>query len=148
AGEPHTTHFHQEVKTFSIALEPQWAERLQQFSTLLKTPAAYESGLPIWLATRLYREFQKRDSVTPLMLEGMLLELLAQMARDTTVKSEQHGPRWLRQAQDYLHAHFTENLPLDAIAVAVGVHPAHLTRSFRQHFHCTLGEYVRRLRIE
>jgi AraC family transcriptional regulator len=30
----------------------------------------------------------------------------------------------------------------------VGVHPAHLARVFRQQYGCTLGDYVRRLRVE
>ena len=30
----------------------------------------------------------------------------------------------------------------------MGIHPSHLMESFRQHYHCTLGDYVRQLRIE
>ena len=37
---------------------------------------------------------------------------------------------------------------MDALAAAVGVHPSHLMRAFRQHHGCTVGEYVRRLRLE
>jgi AraC family transcriptional regulator len=47
-----------------------------------------------------------------------------------------------------LQDQFAENLSLQEIACAVGVHPAHLARSFRQHFHCTVGDYLRNLRIE
>jgi AraC family transcriptional regulator len=86
--------------------------------------------------------------MTSLMLEGLLLELLAAMSRDGTNRAESHPPRWLRQARDLLHAHFTESLSPDAVAAAVGVHPSHLMDGFRQHYHCTLGDYVRRLRVE
>jgi AraC family transcriptional regulator len=34
------------------------------------------------------------------------------------------------------------------IADLVGVHPVHLASTFRQHYRCTIGEYVRHLRIE
>jgi AraC family transcriptional regulator len=30
----------------------------------------------------------------------------------------------------------------------VGVHPDHLVHAFRRQYHCTVGEYVRQLRIE
>src|SRR5262249_41015038 len=73
---------------------------------------------------------------------------LAQMARDSRGRLEHHRPRRLQQARDYLHAHFTQSLSLDAIAAAVCVHSAHLTRAFRQHHHCTPGEYVRHLRVD
>ena len=29
----------------------------------------------------------------------------------------------------------------------MGVHPVHLCRTFSEHFDCTLGEYIRRLRV-
>jgi AraC family transcriptional regulator len=34
------------------------------------------------------------------------------------------------------------------LAQSVGVHPVTLARAFRQAFGCTVGEYVRHLRIE
>jgi AraC family transcriptional regulator len=34
------------------------------------------------------------------------------------------------------------------MAEAVGVSPSHLARAFRAHFGTTLGEYIRRLRVE
>jgi AraC family transcriptional regulator len=37
---------------------------------------------------------------------------------------------------------------LSAVAGTVGIHPAHLARVFRTQFHCTIGEYVRKLRLD
>jgi AraC family transcriptional regulator len=61
---------------------------------------------------------------------------------------ERTPPRWLRQVRDLLHEGFRQRLTLDGIAESVGVHPAHLARVFRQQQGCTVGDYVRRLRIE
>jgi AraC family transcriptional regulator len=47
-----------------------------------------------------------------------------------------------------IHERFTENLTLEQIASEVGVHPVHLASVFRQKYHCTVGEYIRELRIE
>jgi AraC family transcriptional regulator len=148
AGALHGTRFPEEVRTFQIVLPKAWMERIRQVAPLDDAPATYQHGLPIWIALRLYREFQCRDDLSPLALEGMLLELLAEMARHSTDTTENHPPRWLREARDYLHAHFAESFSVDAVATAVGVHPSHLMRAFRQHHRCTLGDYVRRLRIE
>jgi AraC family transcriptional regulator len=108
----------------------------------------YEKGLPTWVAMRLYREFQNRDNLTVLMLEGLLLELLAVSSRHNADRAEVTVPRWLREARDLLHARFTEQMSLDEIATSVGVHPSHLSESFRQHYRCTVGDYVRQLRVE
>ena len=37
---------------------------------------------------------------------------------------------------------------LSGLAESVGVHPVTLARAFRRAFGCTVGEYVRRLRID
>jgi AraC family transcriptional regulator len=39
-------------------------------------------------------------------------------------------------------------LKLADIAEAVGVHPVHLAQTFHKSYRCTVGDYVRRLRIE
>ena len=44
--------------------------------------------------------------------------------------------------------HFSETLKLTQIAAEVGVHPVYLATAFRQKFGVTVGEFVRRLRIE
>jgi len=37
---------------------------------------------------------------------------------------------------------------LEDVAKIAGVHEVHLSREFRKTFGCTIGEYVRRLRVE
>ena len=57
-------------------------------------------------------------------------------------------PSWLLLTQELMHARFRDRVSLSAIARAVGVSPSHLAREFRAHFGTTLGEYMRRLRVE
>lgn len=59
-----------------------------------------------------------------------------------------HSPAWLRMTVEYLHAHALENIRLDDVATAAGVHSAHLSRVFRKHYRCSVGQYVRSLRID
>jgi len=73
---------------------------------------------------------------------------MAEIARCPAAVTERTPPRWLHQARDLLHARFAGSPSLDEIAAAVGVHPAHLARVFRQQYGCTMGDYLRRLRVE
>jgi AraC family transcriptional regulator len=57
-------------------------------------------------------------------------------------------PPWLEEAKDLLNDRFLEGLSLVQIADEIGVHPSHLSRTFRRHFGLTLGDYVRSLRID
>ena len=47
-----------------------------------------------------------------------------------------------------VHAGSSESLSLSQVARAVNVHPVYLAREFRRHYRCTVGEYVRRTRVE
>ncbi len=47
-----------------------------------------------------------------------------------------------------MHDRFQESISLAAVAELADVHPVSLARAFRRTYHCTVGDYVRRLRIE
>jgi AraC family transcriptional regulator len=149
AGETHAEQIHgARGRTFSVELAPRWVERVREYPTVVDTPAAFEGGELLWLASRLYREFLLEDAVSPLAVEGLALEILAEASRRRTHILERSPPRWLREAREFLQEHFTESLSLNEVAAAAGVHPAHLARVFRQQYRCTVGDYVRQRRIE
>ena len=74
--------------------------------------------------------------------------LLASACRHPRTALGRKPPTWLRRATDLLRDRCTENVSLQEIAREIGVHPAHLARTFRQHHHCTAGDYQRRARID
>jgi len=98
-------------------------------------------------AARLTQELDAADDLAPLAAEAIALELLVMMARieSATLKSP---PSWLLRAQELLHERFAGPLRISEVAQAVGIHPAHLARTFRAHFSVSIGSYVRRLRLE
>lgn len=147
-GAPHATLFPEQARSFQVVMNAAWLERLQEIAPLQERLTHYAEGPATWIAARLYREYQHRDALSPLVLEGLLLELLAELARAGQPVGEKSCPRWLREAQEFLHAHFTESIAIEAVAAAVEVHPAHLMRSFRQHYGMTIGGYVRKLRVD
>src|SRR4029077_9438463 len=57
-------------------------------------------------------------------------------------------PRWLQQATDIVEARFLERLSLTSIATEVGVHYVHLSRQFHKFNRCTIGELIRRRRVQ
>jgi AraC family transcriptional regulator len=149
AGEAHATCIHAcGARLFSIHLTHTWLERVQPYLGRLDSPRDLNGGLPAWLAVRLYDEFRTMDAASPLAIEGLVLEFLAEVSRCSDGVAERRPTRWLCEARDLLHAHFTESLSVDELAASVGIHPHHLTRAFREQYGCTLGEYLRKLRIE
>ena len=98
-------------------------------------------------ASRLTHELDRADNLSPMAAEGIVLEMLATLAR-VEAAGIRRPPAWLLKAQELLHARFTQVIRTADVANAVGVHPAHLARVFRIHFRLSMGSYVRRLRLD
>ena len=149
AGEVHSErHDDAIVRILNIEFPVAWQDRLFGHSRSLHSPACFQSGLPTRLALRFYREFHDGDELSPLAIEGLTLEILAETCRQRAAADGSQAPRWLQKVKELLCDEFTDNLSLDYIAATAGVHPAHLSRAFRQHYRSTIGEYLRYLRIE
>jgi AraC family transcriptional regulator len=149
AGEVHSSRWHgPEPRCFHVEIAPPLLDRLRLHSSGLDHPVQLPDGVPRWLATRLYHESRQGDELSPLVIEGLTLELLAECARRASRTPDSQPPRWLLAVRDLLQAKYCEHLTLDGVAASAGVHPAHLSRVFRRFHGCTVGEHVRRLRIE
>lgn len=134
-------------RCFLVEIPPAFIERIEAAGVRLHQSVHSEGGMLTWLGLRLYREFKQPDPVSHLSVEGLMLEALSELGRwGETLRGV--APVWLRQARDLLHDRFQENLTLDEIAATVGIHPAHLARTFRRHYRSTVGEYQRHLRVE
>jgi AraC family transcriptional regulator len=136
-----------ETRVFVLEISSQWIERLRADSLTLDSAFEFYGGTVTRLGARLNREFHNTDSAAKLAIEGLALELLAEAARQPS-----YGigavPPWLRQAREMVIEHFSETLKLTQIAAEVGVHPVYLATAFRRKFGVTVGEFVRKLRIE
>jgi AraC family transcriptional regulator len=147
AGELHSErHYDVVVRIFSVEPTPQLFERLHDYSEMLDSPQVFQAEPLLRLAARLYAEFTAADAAAPLAMEGITLELLAEACRQR-LTGDRTAPAWLKRAKDLLHDRCAESLGLEVLARDVGVHPAHLARTFRRHLHCTAGEYQQRVRI-
>jgi AraC family transcriptional regulator len=111
-------------------------------------PALIKSGSTIPLLTKLHREMFSTDKASELILTGLVYEIVGELARRDSLAPTSGKPPWLRRARDLLRDRMHENVTVNEIAEAVGVHPSHLTRMFRVHLSASPGEYLRRVRIE
>src|SRR6266536_7833 len=151
AQEIHKECFHQNGgRSFVIELDCLWLDSIRRHAPVSDEPAQFHGGIGALLGRRLYREFQELDEVSPLVIEGLLLEIIGEVSRQATAEGSisRHVPRWLRQTRELLRERFCERLTLAAIAAEVGVHPTHLAQTFQQTFHCTVGECIRQLRVD
>jgi AraC family transcriptional regulator len=149
AYESHSDFFHSDSRCFNLQMSRTWLERVSRETKLLDSPADFNSGSLVKLSWRLFSEFCKSDVYSRLIIEALALEILAEASRNSTKdRATPTAPRWLVQVRELLHERFCEHLSHEQIAASVDVHPVHMAREFRRFHQCTIGEYLRKLRIE
>jgi AraC family transcriptional regulator len=150
AGERHSDRFLRAGARVLI-IEPDHleADRLSPYVNVFDSVNCFQDYGVAGVAWRIVRELHSPDAITPLAVDGLVLELLAVAARrDVPSPTKNRPPPWLAQAQEFLQANFTRPLRVADLAAEVGVHPVHLARVFRAHFGASPASYVRRLRLE
>ena len=101
------------------------------------------------LARQISVELQAQDDARSLAVEGLGLELVAAAMRSVEHANERpKAPAWLNVVDEFLIASFFQPLRIADIASVVHVHPAHLARVFRTHHGETIGNRIRRLRLD
>src|ERR1039458_1144764 len=120
---------------------PEALQWIREFHPIEGGPVGFDGGKPAWFAARLYHEFCHPDELSPLVLEGLVLQLMAEILRPREVSNAR--PEWLCRAHEVIRARFAEPLTLVKIAGTVSVHPVHLAHEYRRHYGCTVGEQIR-----
>jgi AraC family transcriptional regulator len=132
---------------FHVELPRRWTSRLADYGRIPDEAVLYGGGPMVRLAHSLYRELRADDAAAMLIAEGQVLEMLGLLARWPR-KPERRAPRWLEEAVELVHEEFTTALTVRAIAERVGASAVHLARTFRRLRGESIGECVRRLRVE
>lgn len=148
AGEKHANRYGRaSAHCLIIEVKPERLTAIREVTQILDRPRYAKGGPFADFAFRMLREFKMPDVVAPLAIEALVLEMLVHCTRRRPTGNGQ-APPWLRMAKEIVHERFSDSLTLSGVARLLGVHPAHLAKMFRSHYHCTLGDYIRALRLD
>jgi AraC family transcriptional regulator len=129
-----------------IELHPALLARLSDCHTLPTTMRSFR-GQAAWLSRRLSDEFCFSDG-SPLVAEGLLLEILGEICREGARLPSSQSQTKINQAREFIEGAFSQPISLNDVARVVGLHPVHVARMFRQTHRCSVGEYLRRRRVD
>jgi AraC family transcriptional regulator len=147
--ESHSVVFHQfDVRIFRVELGSVWRGRMQDHLPAFDEPAESSGGRLAFLAMRMYGEIACRDRWSALAIDGLMLEIVAELGRLADRLKQPPKSHWVEEVREILSSRFTDTPSLAELAESVGVHPVHMAREFRKRFGCATGDFVRRLRIE
>jgi AraC family transcriptional regulator len=149
AGTTHRDRFHPDSRggcflTVSVAAETM--DLIGGHGRLIDHSVGFAVGELPALGTRLYRELRSQDEVSPLVLEGLALELLAHTVREVD-RVGRRNQVWLGRAYELIRDCFRSRLTVRQLAETLDVDPLHLSRCFRRRFGCSPGDFLRQCRI-
>jgi len=148
AEEIHENEIQSRSRCLHVSIDPSSFEQLRRHPAVPRRPVEMSGLTTTWLANRLYAEFSRQDKASAMAIEGLVLEILADIARSEESDSSLFAPSWLKQATEIVESRFLERLSLAEIASEVGVHYVHLSRQFHKYNRCTVGELIRRRRVQ
>jgi AraC family transcriptional regulator len=141
-GESHHDVFGTRGATIlSIDMPADW------FQLLLERSRTVYIGHDVRAAiARVARAAKADHAASEWFLESAVLHLVGTMLhQNERLRSD---PPWLPRLTAYLHDTYSRNTPLSDLAAIAQVHPVSMARQFQKKHRCTIGAYVRSLRIE
>ena len=150
ADEPHSETFQADgARCFIIELSAPWQARLSELDRGRSRPGSLLRGPATNLAWRAYQEMRDPDSFTPLIIEGLTLELLGEAQRhDASPAYGALRSTAMDRARELIETAVPATTSLSTIAAALGMHPVHVAHAFRRAHGCSVGQYLRRLRLD
>lgn len=132
-------------RMFSVYLKDEFMKSFADYAT---APAEFSenNSYLVLLANRLRSEFNQWSTGSELIAEGLVLEMLGHAAKAGT-SGHRVAPLWLDRIVDKLECEYLQDHTHQSLAREAGVHPVHLSRTFRKHHGKSIGRYIKEKRV-
>lgn len=142
----HSGEMHRNINTLhpsrniNLEIEDSFLQRYGlSFTSLCDSP-----GLK-FAVLKIYRECRTGDACSLPAIEALLLHAFGSAGPERNTGGI---PLWAHQLRCLLHDCWNETWSLQQLAAQVHVHPVTISKYFPRYFSCTLGEYMRRVKVE
>ena len=133
------------TRGFHIELSQSWFDRFDIKKNKVEGSFNIKDPALKLLVYQMFKETKINDLSFELAVNQLLLHLFSQLTHQK--ESPDRKPVWVGQINEILHESFTESLNLTELSKTLNIHPIHLSRDFHKYFHCNLGEYLRKLKL-
>ncbi len=135
------------TRGFHIELGNTWLENRQISLTALTGSLNIQHPDAKMILYNIFKETKCIDETAALSIESLLLNLLSNI-QVTTRLPVKKNPGWVSRLKTLLHDRCCEQLSLTELSESLGIHPVHLSRDFPKYFHQTIGQYIRKLKVQ
>lgn len=91
---------------------------------------------------KIYHEIHLNDVYSPETIHFSFNQLLE------SDHSSSYMPVWMNYLKESVHDRWDEFIPLNDLASTFNVHPVTVSKYFKKFYKCTLGDYMRKIKVE
>lgn len=99
------------------------------------------------MVVELFREFLSPDLNQEVAIDSLINSLM-QPGQPTQGIPRRMAPKWVMTIRDLINDLPTHDWTLTELGNSANIHPNHLCRAFSSYFGCTLGHYLKAVRIQ
>jgi AraC family transcriptional regulator len=138
------SHYTEYSRNFNLELSDKW---LNDYGIQFKTDPA---GFALrkcdfkFLFIQLYDEFLNQDSASLISMNNILLRIMGNKIHEINTFT----PSWVPKIKEFIYDNWDTNISLKELSAAIDIHPVTISKNFTRYFGCTLGEFIRKYRVE
>ncbi len=96
---------------------------------------------------QIFKESKLNDINVELIIQTLLFQVFTSMHKNNHSKLDK-SPMWVNRIKELLYDEVGVKHNLMELSNILNIHPVHLSRDFSKYFGCTLGAYMRKIKIE
>lgn len=136
------------TRGFHVELKPEWVAEYDLAAGLPEGSIRFRHPAVKLLMYRIFAATKAKGTLAAAEVDSLLLDLFA-TASGKAGTSTRTVPQWVHLLEEFLQEDPDSHLlSLSQLARQADVHPVHLSRAFPAYFQCTLGDYLRLLKVQ
>lgn len=147
-GLHHSVRFERRSLLLSIETRAEREATVQELFRNVRRFTSIPGGELLPLTTRIREEIRRSGANAAVALEGLALEMMAYAARQMEGQGAMLVPRVALDAKEIVDERYSTRIGLSEIAAEIGTSPVRLAEAFKRGFDCTVGDYIRRKRVQ
>ncbi|EZH71748.1 AraC family transcriptional regulator [Aquimarina atlantica] len=134
------------TRGFHIELNADWFNTYELSSFDFEGSIKLQNPMIKEAMNKIFMETKVNDDQSKLSIELLLLDVFGKIHNKN--KNETYKiPTWVRTLKDIIHEEPLLYNSLTALAKHLNIHPSHLSRDFPKYFDSTLGQYIRKQKV-
>ncbi|MFH6992708.1 helix-turn-helix transcriptional regulator [Flavobacterium sp. FlaQc-48] len=130
-------------KNINIEIEDHLLKELELTEAIIEKSVQH-TALTKFLILKIFKECQVADAFSGDTIQMLFVQL---SNANTHLERFEKSPFWVKSLNELLNDSWNENPGLQDLAQVLNVNPITISKHFPKYFGCTLGEYMRRMKI-